>query len=706
MKRLAVAVLLCASLLFLNRQDGIELEVSAGAARPARRIGVNLGSWTSWGAEQLSANVLKNPGFEPVADGAILIVSTSTSRTFTDDTSSLARPSGFWDGGSYSIRTGPLAGADGKILHSRTIGGLMCIEANGSVEGLRTGDAIALRTVTSTAKPAGWWYGPGEDSEIQADGESRRPGTRGSQSLRLTPRASAARVSSYLDAIGARAGKLLPLAGQWELRLWARASSPAATLRVTVQRQGSPPLVDEHAALAYEWQELCWRFSPSDSGPAETLELRFEASAHAGSVWLDDASLRRIDTSAGAFRAEALAALQEIRPGYLRDWQGQAGDTFRNRTAPADSRMPFRYRPGGDEAADTAYSLPEFLDLCQRAATLPWVVLPTTMTDSEWIEAGRYLSEAAGTYGFSEIVVEFGNENWNPVFRPAGIPDPNALAAAARRAFTLLGQGAAGDPRLRTTVGSQFTSSLPPVLPSGESLAGFAPYWAFQGHPGGGLEQLFADETASLERVSRQPSAIYEMNAHLLDGSIRPEEANRIVTSRAAGTAMAWHAIAALSAGVDRQCAYALAGFDAFGEGRRLVRLFGLARDLAGAVRLRPTGQALAMLNRAAAGEATRVETSSPDLQAIAFRQRGVWQLAVASKRNAAAPVRIRFPGAQALPSLALSLGGGDSYASNEEEQQVTEQAIPLRKRDRVLEFELPPYGFAVLLNGEKQNGH
>ena len=44
------------------------------AQRGVPRLGLNLGSRTSWGAEQLMANVLLNPGFEATDDGAIVIV--------------------------------------------------------------------------------------------------------------------------------------------------------------------------------------------------------------------------------------------------------------------------------------------------------------------------------------------------------------------------------------------------------------------------------------------------------------------------------------------------------------------------------------------------------------------------------------------------------------------------------------------------------
>ena len=49
------------------------------------RIGVNLGGWTSYGAEQFRQNVIAKPGFEPLVEGRILEVSNPTAKTFEDD---------------------------------------------------------------------------------------------------------------------------------------------------------------------------------------------------------------------------------------------------------------------------------------------------------------------------------------------------------------------------------------------------------------------------------------------------------------------------------------------------------------------------------------------------------------------------------------------------------------------------------------------
>lgn len=710
MKLLLPLVIAGCGLAVWLRAGTVELRVSPAPDLSAgRRVGVNLGTWTSWGAEQLSSNVLKNPGFEPTIDRAIVIVRSADPQSFTDDTDWLARPQSFWKGGTYSIRTGSLAGRQGGIVGSSTQNGLTRFETADSISGLQPGDVVAVTAQPKEELPSLWWYSREGDASIGTSRGTQRPGgVGGVQSLRLQAHGGVARASSYLDAIGDRAGKLLPLRGVWQLSFWARSEAGQGSLRVLLRREGQPAFLEERVSLSGEWSHVSRRLCPDDSGPAGILELRFETAGRNEEIVLDEVNLQAVTGNTGAFRPEMVAALEALRPGYLRDWQGQLGDSFENRLAGAYGRRPFRYRPGGETSVDYGYSLPDFLELCDRTRAHPWVVLPTTLSDAEWMEAGRYLSAAADRFAFDEIIVEFGNENWNQLFRPAGIPERRALGAAARRAFHLVRSGSGGDRRLVPAVGEHaFSDADQPLLAPGVLFA-IAPYWTFHPSASQGFGQLFPSYSKVLDRAARRGGAIYEMNAHSLGESATPEQVNRLVTSRAAGTAMAWHAIAAMSAGISRQCAYVLAGFDSFGDGRgRLVRLFGVTRDLSGGVRLRPPGAALAMLNRAVSAQTHSVETGSPDLQAIAFRAGdGCWHLAVASRRAEVSRLLIRFPNAGPLPVRALSLGGADPHANNEEQQQVSEVPAILVPNGRNVELTLPPYGFAVLLGEEVENGN
>lgn len=705
MKGAAFVSVLAGVILLWPQQRLPELTVAARPSRrEVRRVGVNLGLWTSWGAEQLSANVLKNPGFEGVVDGAIVVVRSSSGDRFTDDTSWLARPMGFWDGGSYSIRTGALAGQEGIILRSAVQDGFAEFRVAESTEGLQPGDVVAVRATHAGERPTQWWYSPGTGTIAAEPGQ--RPAGDGRTTLRLTSAGGVTAVFSYLDAIGARAGKLLPINGNWSLSVWVKADRPDTPVQASFQRQGSPAFLAATAFAGLEWRQLRWDFAGRDDGPPGVLELRIATTAAEASLWLDDASLRAEPAGVTAFRDEVISALAALRPGYLRDWQGQLGDTFQNRLAPESARAPSRYRPGAAASADYGYSLPEFLELCAAVGASPWVVLPPVMSDEEWSNAGAYLSSAATKWGFSEIVVEFGNENWNPLFRPAGIPNPTAAQAAASRGFRFLRSGAHDDPRLVALLGGDYydVRQLRAIADPGR-LTGVAPYWAFDPQPGSGPGQLFSDAGDLDEAVAAAANpAIYEMNASSLGGSDALERVNELVTSRAAGGAMAWHALRAMNAGVTKQCVYSLAGFDAFGDGRRLVRLFGIMRDLASGSAQRPTAMALALLNRAIQGEAYAVNTPSADYQAMAFRSGGRWSAAICSRSAHTEKVRIRFPAGEPFAGKAVVLDSPQVLSNNENETQVYERETPLWRTGGCVEFEIPAYGFAVLspAGGEK----
>jgi hypothetical protein len=77
--------------------------------------------------------------------------------------------------------------------------------------------------------------------------------------------------------------------------------------------------------------------------------------------------------------------------------------------------------------------------LCRSVGALPWIVVPTTFSAAELTGLGKFLAEQSATRNFSDIVLEFGNENWNSIFRPAGIADPKAYAEVADRPSSSFG---------------------------------------------------------------------------------------------------------------------------------------------------------------------------------------------------------------------------------------------------------------------------
>lgn len=673
----------------------------------APRIGVNLGGWSTWGADQLMNNVLKNPGFENTLDRSLVVVREIAGRVVADDAPWLARGDGFWAGGRFEVRTGRAAGASGNILASVRAGkdGPDSFTLDPFPVGLSRGDAIAVSVARAAGGVPLWWVGGGNVATTTADA---RPGSPGRQALRLiAARGKRSQLNHYLDAIGERAGKLLPVRGTWELSFWARGNGYRDRLEVTFARRGSPAFLRQSIALGHEWKRYAYRFDSDDTGAADILTLAFEIEG--GEALLDDVSLGELQAGPGGFRKEVAALLRQLRPGYLRDWQGQLGDTLENRLAAPYARHPVRYRPGEAEQL-YLYGLPEFLELCAAVGAQPWVVAPPLMGDAEWRAFGAYLARMAAQYRFREILLEFGNENWNPLFRPGGFVAEAAQAQAADRAFRLVKAGAGGYNGIVTLVNAQFVNAA-----SWGRLAGLsreaarvavAPYFLYtleRATPQGAAAAAFTDGD-DLLRAGIGPAAahgkgvaVYEVNFHTTGGEADAALRDLAVSGAHSGAALARRLLQSMLAGVREQAVYALAGFDSYTDTRKLTRLWGVARDLAPG-QLRPTGLALELLNSAVGGAVRASDcagTPCDRLTAAWFGQGAQMRLAVVSAAASPILVRTAFPCSQPL-SLRV-LDGSDPAANNETPGASAVAIAPGHARcTGAWEFVLPPHSLAV----------
>ena len=684
------------------------------AQRGVPRLGLNLGSRTSWGAEQLMANVLLNPGFEATDDGAIVIVRQATGAEFTDDSSWLKRADHFWDGATFSIRTGRLAGTSGRITVSDTWQGYSHFVAQHELTGLAPGDVVALHRERATGLPANWWWDGNSRNRIRTS-DLHPPHSGGVQSVLLAPdNDQPVSAINYMDMISDRAGKLLSMRGPWEVRFWAKGNGHAH-LTVQCRRLNAPAFLRQSATPTAEWHEYRFRFTPHDDAAPSGIEFRLEAQGAGGEVWVDDASLAPVDAAPSGFRREVVETLRTMHPGYLRDWQGQLGDSLANRLAEPGTRRPFRYRPGDESAY--GYSLPEFFTLCHEVGAQPWIVLPTTLNDDEWRQAGVALHQAIQRYGFREVVVEYGNENWNTIFRAAGIQDANHMALAAQRGFSLLLAAAGDDDHIVPAVGAQFVnadamrdaSKLAPLA----RLIAVAPYYAASiNAKDATAATLFAVDTRAIEaqqRVAAQSGkqlAIYEMNAHSLGGDAPSAVVSPLISGYASGSALLYHSLEALDAGMVRQCMYTLAGFDTFRSDGKLARLFGLARDLATPNHLRPTGQALVLANHGFGGDYYRATPVHPggtqEIRVAAFLDHGQWSVIAASASPREQWITIELPSGAGKPPdrqmrlVATPNAAHAERANNEDSQQVRLSEEPLVPQGRSIRLHLAPYGVAA----------
>ena len=633
-----------------------ELRRGAQVQADLPRFGLNLGGWTTWGAEQLMGNVLKNPGLEAGIDRGLLVVQQAGRNTVTDDAPWAGRPPGFWSGAHFAVRSGAASGTAGVVMElprPAPRAGTAPPPAEFALTpwppGLAHGDVIALSRDIGGPIPLWWTQG-----EVRAAPGEHAPGSPGRQAARLSAQTSPAALRHYLDMLGERAGKLLPLQGRWRLAFWSRATLGAPMLAVRLGRDGTPAVLGQTLRVAGDWQRYKYEFDATDPGPPGPVTLSFEASG--GELLLDDIALTQADAGPGGFRAAVVATLKALQPGYLRDWQGQLGDSAANRFAPPHARRPSRYRDGEAEWM-YGYGVDELFALCAAVGARPWVVLPTTLDDDESAEFGRRLGQLARRYGIDETVVEFGNENWNSLFRPAGIMDATVLARVADRTFGLLRQ-AAGGARLHLVVGGQYANpgaaqelAIHTKTADGVALAPYFLYYLEAGQStNDALDAALALDAATLGKLAKGAAAagraldIYEINFHTTLGNAAAQARADMLARPAAGTLLAQRLLLGTLSGSRRQAVYALSGFDSrlSGTNEGLIPLWGITRDLAGAGHLRPTGQALQMLNEVAGGNAYATACQGEacaDLVALAFERDHIAIVSAARQ-----PLRLDLP--------------------------------------------------------------
>lgn len=401
-----------------------------------------------------------------------------------------------------------------------------------------------------------------------------------------------------------------------------------------------------------------------------------------------------------------------MQPAYLRDWAGQLGDTLENRLAEPFARRATRYRPGGRGETFYLYSLDEFLALCHEVDAAPWVIVPPTFSDAELHQLGLYLAEQNQRYGFAEILLEFGNENWNHLFRAGGIRNASAHGQAFERAYAQIRAGAGSTP-IKAVANAQYAYVEYAIdfarhTPSADLLA-LAPYILHDLDANTPsyeqLAALFADDHDRMRQLKaalpNRELAVYEVNLHTTRGSASGAMRDALTASLAGGSALALNLLRSIENGASRQCVYTLAGFDnklADREGR--TRLWGIFRDLGPTQRARPTGQAVDLLNRAIADQFYAVQSNSAQTHAAAFASDLAWSAALVSTVDTAQLIDLHFPTGSALklPQQLVYLEADHPSATNEEAANVLIRSVSIEPSERTFTFTLPARTLAVLV--------
>jgi len=683
------------------------------------RLGVNLGSWETWGARQLARLVLVNPGFEGDIDRVIVIVSESGGVAFYDD-EGWGYSDNYWEGATYRVQSGQSEGATGTIARSYKVGdnGLPQYVAESSLPPLGNKDVIILEKMFP--KKAPWWVLDASKDLVFYNTSEARPGSTGKQSVWMTPKSDrSAELHYFIDHIADRAGKLIKIEGPWKFSFWMRSPQGNGQMKVSFTRlNGGPDFFSQVFYPTSEWKEYTYDFNASDEGDPAIVMLRFRAESSTDTdIYIDDVWLGSADDPSPFFRQELVDILKQLKPSFLRDWQGQLSDSYENRVADLYKRKVFRHRNWQSVDRIFGYSIPEFLGLCEEVGANPWIIVPPTFSNEDSYKLGQFLALNANTSRFSQVIVEYGNENWNWLYRAGGMPYPDIHGVISDKAFQSIVAGANGKVNIRKVINGQFdyrTRTQEYINYSQESdTISLAPYFFNEMDAGlsekEALRQLFTTlrerlrEMREMGRAADKDLAIYEINMHTIRGSAPPEERNPIIAGGASGSAFARNMIDAMLLKANPIMIYSMTQFefrlmDVPGTGK----LWGIVRDLGETQRLRPTGLAMKMLNQVIAKNLHAVRPvdryAAGRIARVAFKADNKWTAALVSRDSVPREVAITFPndGGQ-LPTKKSWLQFASPTDTNEDAENVTIESGSVSASGRTVTVTIPAYGFVVL---------
>jgi hypothetical protein len=693
-----------------------------------QRIGLNLSAWSNYGAEQYMKNILVNPGFNGLIDRMLVIVSRIDEQSFSAGKGT-GMPDSYFNRATYEVRTGHSAGASGTILQSYNVGAddLPQYLTDGPMPSLELNDVIVI-TQHSEPNPVGRWHVPSDSSSLVSFDNSSPHSSESLFSVVLAPsREKPAQIQYLADTITKRAGKLLLIQGPWRLSFWVRSEGPDSLLDIKFARlnEGST-FIEKTIHPSDAWQKVELSFNGDDQGSPASLELSFTATKSGTRVFIEEPFLASVQNHNpnSVWRQEVIDLLRELKPSWLRDWQGQTGDTFTNRIADLYQRETYHYRgANGEGEVNFSYSISEFLELCKEVHANPWLIVPTTLTDSELIEFGKYLAHQVNESHFAEVILEFANENGNSQAHLEKIP-PVAYASMADRAFEHIAAAAGTDVQLRRIITGPYNNpdlafQSATLTKQYDSFA-IAPYFFDEVSPSSPqleqIENLFKSQTSQLKLIHEhlmtlnKTLAVYEVNLNTVKGQGTASVRKPLVAGAISGTALGKVLIENLYFDASPQMVYCFSKFDTpLVNADGYVPLWGITRDLSPTRRFRPTGLAVKMLNDVLGGSlhALHLTTKTPEsaevsyskhLTMAGFRTIDKWSTAIASTHSQPLDIEIEFPDdGRTLPSYGEVIESQSPFDTNEIREDVKIVRKDIKVKDRKVSVTIPAYGFLIL---------
>ncbi len=527
--------------LAMNEQNSTPIPITVSdevIQSEVKRLGINLGHIDQFGAAQLMKNIIKNPGFEAGQFGMIFNAQGGNSGTriqsvpdfwqtaWNRDDLGIGQPAGFWNDAAIRPLTGSLAETEGTVTNFELADNLYTFNVN--LPGIGSGpaqyDAIAVQ------KQMLGYFGD-RDPRVVADPSESRPGSSGSQALRLSTQETAesefkTSFSYYLDSTDRdgdhTAGKLFKINGAWHFEIWAKGATAGDFFDVYFKRQcleGGGNFFYERFNVTTDWQLITHDFTveqgidgrgPDTCGNGEEGILEFHIRVPFGNddIWVDDVYLGKANpTNPTAFSDKFVGVLKEYNPGIVRNWGDQLGSTLENELADSYGRRSVGHAPERREARNFHFGLHEFLELAAEVEAEPWYVIPPTFTPAEIENLAAYLAAPAGSHPyadiranlgqtapwtdvFDQIHLEFGNEMWgsnggNDPFRGATMRGGERLGQLANGRFaTLKASPYYSAQKINLIIGGQYNVSDTQTTiereSDGHDAIAVSPYFAYE----------------------------------------------------------------------------------------------------------------------------------------------------------------------------------------------------------------------------------
>lgn len=632
-----------------------------------RRLGLNVGSRSQWGAAQFMKNLIDNPGFESGDFASVILVDDGATANavpmanwdvaWNNDQYGIGWPEGFWNGAEYEIVWGNAKGRTGRVLTHRHAGGRNVFDLDGTGPAPERMSVILLRQRLP---------GLGGNAAV-VDNTAVRPGSSGKQSLKLTAGDYSFRfyMDSYWRDGDRTAGKLLLINGDYYFSIWAKAARDGDQLRVRFFREGEGSFLDEAISLTTQWQHIERNFTVPEGadrlGPYTNAEyhpilaFQLDAMGDGAEVWVDDADLHEIGgQTSGVFTDSYVDRLTELQPGILRYWGAQLGASFESQIASSSERRTNGYSPQRRSADSYPYSLHEFLELCSHVGADPWYVMPPTFSQEEIADLVEYLSAPADdihgwakqraglgqqqpwTQVFKRIHIEFGNEMWGSggggdPFMGESVNGGVRLGSIAHDRFTIMRAAPYFDANvIKLVIGGQagYAGRQREIQQnsSAHDAVALAPYfgtldtWASDEEI---YRPLFAmpfqevdtgrmrESRGYLDEGRETDMSIYEINFHTTGGNARIDIRNDFLTGMGGAIALPLSMLLyQRDLGAIDQCAFSSLQYSfRLGSGE-YARLWGMLRDVEATGRKRPTWLGLETVNKVIGGQQLRTAQS------------------------------------------------------------------------------------------------